>query len=326
MYASSNELMDAMQGASRALRELAVDQTKPIDVFAAIANSGAWLTFAEGGTMLGATSREGSGGIRINTARPVEMQRFTAAHELGHLYLHNGLLDWDGFDDVAGSTKTPREHTAQFFASHFLMPRKLVNSTLRRHGYVRNAYVSPLLAYLVSRDLRVSYKALAVQLENLGVITRARRLVLHDVDVKAIKKDYADGWSTTDSRAHVWKPDNAELGILNVALRDEIVFEVSEDRGSGFSWTVGEATRPATSPSAADEPPVVVAHDEYDETTGRRRIILRATAAGRWSQRLSLPGTNQYIDVAGVVRKVPADVHSAYLAQVLGRQSEAAAL
>lgn len=325
MYASSNQLMEAMQAASRALHELGVDQTKSIDVFAAIADSGAWLTFIDGGTMLGSASREGVGGIRINTARPVEMQRFTAAHELGHLYLHNGALDWDGFDEVAGSAQTPREHTAQFFASHFLMPRKLVNSVLRRHGHVRNAQLSPQLAYLASRDLRVSYEALIVQLDNLGIITRAQRRRFLDEELKSIKMDYAGGWSIADSRAHVWKPGTAELGSINVALHDEIIISLSEDRSRGFIWTISEAVRPATSSLASERSPVIVVRDDYDEITGLRQIILRASALGRWSQHLILVGTGEHLEIEGIVRKSPADVHSAFLARELSRRPEAAA-
>ncbi|WP_346234057.1 ImmA/IrrE family metallo-endopeptidase [Parafrigoribacterium mesophilum] len=308
--------MESMQAASRALHELAVDQTKPIDVFAAIAKSGAWLTFVDGGLMLGATSREGVGGIRINSARPVEMQRFTAAHELGHLYLHNGVLDWDGFDQVAGSAQTPREHTAQFFASHFLMPRKLVNSVLHRNGHVRNTPVSPQLAYLASRDLRVSYEALVVQLDNLDIITSAQCRRLRDLELKSIKKNFADGWSAEDSRAHIWIPDVAGLGTISVALHDEIIITVTEDRGSGHKFRITEAERPATSRLADEGPPVILVHDDYDEMTGRRRIILRATAIGRWSQQLILNGSDKHLDIAGIVRKSPAEVHSSFLARM----------
>ena len=68
--------------------------------------------------------------VAVNTNRKtVHHQRFTAAHELGHLQLHahrGGRVE-----NVEYSTDDPEEHEANVFAAQFLVPLKELKKVLR---------------------------------------------------------------------------------------------------------------------------------------------------------------------------------------------------
>ena len=60
-----------------------------VDVFGAIAKLGATLMFQPLDKLLGAYLPGGEVGVLITTRRPLPVQRFTGAHELGHLYMRH---------------------------------------------------------------------------------------------------------------------------------------------------------------------------------------------------------------------------------------------
>src|SRR5690606_16288836 len=67
--------------------------------------------------------------VDISTRFPLAVQRFTVAHEVGHIFLHHpqGLHRDRPLD--GGNSNTPRSRTekeADRFAAYFLMPREIV--------------------------------------------------------------------------------------------------------------------------------------------------------------------------------------------------------
>ncbi|WP_234775307.1 ImmA/IrrE family metallo-endopeptidase [Paraburkholderia tropica] len=70
--------------------------------------------------------------IRIAGNFPYEVQRFTGAHELGHIVLHPGLpLHRDRPLLGDGPVPDRREREANYFAACFLAPEKLVRRAFR---------------------------------------------------------------------------------------------------------------------------------------------------------------------------------------------------
>ena len=68
-----------------------------VDVFGAIDKLGATLMFQPLDKLLGAYVPAEEPGILITTQRTLPVQRFTGAHELGHLYMrHQPSLDDEG--------------------------------------------------------------------------------------------------------------------------------------------------------------------------------------------------------------------------------------
>lgn len=60
--------------------------------------------------------------ICINYKRNIGHQNFSLAHEIGHLFLHKGLVICDTTEDIDGRTKTRREQEANEFAAELIYP------------------------------------------------------------------------------------------------------------------------------------------------------------------------------------------------------------
>ena len=162
-----NALLRGIGGASEAhdafrLRDSHEDGLRAIDVFGAITELEIPLSFESLDGLLGACVRVDSAtvGILITTQRSLHMQRFTAAHELGHFILeHEGSLDREV--RVPGDTRDREipEIEADSFAAEFLMPKWLVRATAERRGWWSGERLSdPDVVYQLSLRLAVSYK------------------------------------------------------------------------------------------------------------------------------------------------------------------------
>lgn len=100
--------------------------------------------------------------IGINKSHPIELQRFTMAHELHHL-----LYDTNSAPLSCGSYNQEEviEDNAERFAAELLMPKNLVQ---RLATYPPN--VNYLTIHLVAEHFGVSYQAAAIRLQRFGLI------------------------------------------------------------------------------------------------------------------------------------------------------------
>src|SRR3954453_6948898 len=164
----------ALQAADELLNDLDIDQEEPIDVFDIIDRPGLWLVFNRRDSLLGATVPKGNGGIMLTTQRGPSVQRYTAAHEIGHWILDIDEPAFDGEADIFYPT-ADREQLAQLFAGQLLMPPPLVFATCARHGITADTDATGPAVYLVARDMGASYEAAARQLSNLDIISPVSR-------------------------------------------------------------------------------------------------------------------------------------------------------
>jgi len=244
----------ALQAAASTLDDLKLDQARPIDVFDAIGQLGAWLTFVRLKNLLGTYIPEGTGGVMITTERQPPVQRYTAAHEIGHLVLDHHL-SLDGEDNVLRPSVLERERLAQLFASYFIMPPPLVYATATRYGIQRGREVEATQAYLASRDMRVSYEAALRQLSELSLITHAQRESLLAVAPLDIKRALGHGVRPVNGYADVWPVDERSNGIhLDVMVDDEVVVALPENPTTGFRW-LDESDLAATRRQVRRDPP-----------------------------------------------------------------------
>jgi Zn-dependent peptidase ImmA (M78 family) len=145
--------------------------------------------------------------IRLSRNHRPEVQRFTAAHELGHILMHEQTgLHRDRPIDGMIKTREPAEYQADVFASLFLMPKKLVSEKFKQI-YLTDSFeltnltisnfsakhqkllsnckslreVSKILAsceyyrglhfYSLASQFKVSIEAMAIRLEELELIS-----------------------------------------------------------------------------------------------------------------------------------------------------------
>jgi Zn-dependent peptidase ImmA (M78 family) len=246
----------AVQAANNALNQLRLDQSAPIDPFEAIEAAGLELRFRPLKDLLGAVLPGKPGGVLINSDRPAALQRYTAAHELGHWYMDQDVLSIDTDDAVLGQHHhESRERNAQIFAAHFLMPLELLYSTARRYGIKSRTLVSPEQVYQAARDMHVSYEAAVRQLTNTKHLSASNSAILLKTRPAIIKQGLTDGLKLPNARGDVWivehPQDHAEVKVF---VGDAIVLRLTERPATGYRWCAEERSatihpiRPAPQP------------------------------------------------------------------------------
>jgi Zn-dependent peptidase ImmA (M78 family) len=103
--------------------------------------------------------------IVLGTSQVPARQRFTLAHELGHLLAGDDQgvhLDKDIYDKT--QAKDPSEMRANNFASAFLMPEDTLRSAVGTAGLTEDSFAA------LSCELQVSPSALAIRLQQLRLI------------------------------------------------------------------------------------------------------------------------------------------------------------
>ena len=138
--------------------------------------------------------------VSISPRFPAELQRFTLAHELGHVVLHQGTglhRDRALRGSLVSSPSSPEETEANFFAAAFLMPAKLLRAEfVKRFGTSRfvlsdatafalgdSSSSAPLPRRLaraqhfggehfvsLARHFKVSESAMGIRLEELNLV------------------------------------------------------------------------------------------------------------------------------------------------------------
>jgi Zn-dependent peptidase ImmA (M78 family) len=275
--------MQAAESAGRLLDELGIEITRQIDVFSICEELGLWLAFMPMDGLLGAFVPEGTGGVLITEKRPIPVQRYTAAHELGHWRLEHGHgLALDGEEHVFGTTQAERERLAQVFAASLLMPPALVLSLLGRVGLGGDKSIGPRDAYYVAREAGVSYEASVRQMGNLQVITPAEVTALLRVRPLTVKSDLAGGRRPVHGYADVWPVDEA-WNNQQVSLKadDEVIVSLPENRSTGYRWLFeDEITEVRVSP----EPPSLTAQRAELADPADTRLFLEMAQSARPGQ------------------------------------------
>lgn len=123
--------------AERIIRELEKVDGKiifPIDPFKLLKNKDIIITFSDFEKLEGLLlyDTKGKSVVSINMNRIVTIQRFTAAHELGHIVLHANLVCANFMCPIYG-VKSEIEKAADEFASYLLMPNDELNKMVDKY-------------------------------------------------------------------------------------------------------------------------------------------------------------------------------------------------
>ena len=243
-------ILRGMKAATKLLRDMnwsdAADGSVRVDVFDAIARSGAFLMFKPLDPLLGAyMNQDGVKGVIITTRRPIGIQRFTAAHELGHMTLnHEPHADDSNIlrrGPMAGSYKSVpvEEREADAFASHFLLPRTLIHKLHSQQGWDEPDYDNPQTAYQASLRFGASYVATLLALEREALITGVLRRKLEKVQPRDLKAELVDGFDVPNwSNRDVWRLTEKDEGVVVEANRNDLfLLKLTEHKSAGYLWT-----------------------------------------------------------------------------------------
>jgi len=216
-----------------------------IDVFGTIIKLDVPLIFRPLDGLLGAYLTNPSAGIVVTSQRSLPIQRFTAAHELGHAYMkHQVSLDDTSIlqrGAVHQQQFDYREVAADSFGATFLMPRWLMEVHAGRQGWNAERMKNPLAAYQMALRLGTSYDATCRSLERNGIVERSERDRLLEVQPRDIKKELLQGRELEDWYSDVWVLSEADEGTrIQGNPRDVFVLKLRERSGAGYLWNITE--------------------------------------------------------------------------------------
>jgi len=220
-----------------------------VDVFGAATRLGAFLLFRPLSGLLGAYLGEPNfpmPGIMVSTQRDLHVQRFTAAHELGHLFLGHTVPSLDEHIGLwRGESKDLLEVAADAFASEFMLPEWLYRHHARRHQWTSAALTQPATVYQLSLRMGASFDATCWGLSGHKILTRATVEKLREVEPKKLKLAALSKRAALENPwADVWVIEESDRGLVFEGGPDDIViFRCRERASAGYLWDETKLTR-----------------------------------------------------------------------------------
>jgi hypothetical protein len=210
------------------------------------------LLFRPLNALWGATITVGNkvSGLLVTTKLPLPVQRFTLAHELGHVLLghHTSLDETIGFAGRFGPTSRPTEElAADTFASELLAPRSLMLAASKRNRWTREALADPANVYQLALRIGVSFKAACWALASNEVLPLAAVRELQDHKVKDLKLSLVSRSLFENPWADVWKLTDADAqSYIEAGPDDVFAFHLEDNASAGFLWELVDIGRHGT--------------------------------------------------------------------------------
>jgi Zn-dependent peptidase ImmA (M78 family) len=240
-------ILDAVYAAARLHDEYRSEQLADqgegrIDIFKMLLDQEIPLIFRPLKGLLGAFINDPVPGVMITTQRPLAVQRFTAAHELGHALLrHLPSLDDESilrrmpFADRPGYDL--QEIQADAFASELLVPRWLLAKHVLRQGWLPSDLTRPENVYQLSLRMGVSFSAMCYALQRHRVIDYRTTSELLEVKPREVKMKLAETVEPETWHGDVWVVTERDEGLLLEGSRsDLVILRFEEHSGSGYMW------------------------------------------------------------------------------------------
>ena len=227
------------------MRERLEVQAGKIDVFGTIAQCGVELLFKPLDGLLGAYLEHPVPGMLITTKRQLSVQRFTAAHELGHARLkHKASIDDESVVEQRLELKSTdnnklEEAQANFFATEFMLPDWLISTCFSRYGCNRQKIFDPRFIYQLSLRVGVSYTAFCHSLMRpcIGKFDQSDVNELLKVKPSKIKQNLLKGYRPENSWGDVWELTPEDEGtLIEGSWSDLFLLKLNEHSNSGYIW------------------------------------------------------------------------------------------
>jgi hypothetical protein len=214
-----------------------------VDVFGLIAELDVPLMVRPLKGLLGAFLNTPVAGILVTTERPLSIQRFTAAHELGHCIMGHqpSLDDEDQILRRANSQSDARvgyqETEADAFAVALMMPRWLILAHCARQAWRVDDLAQPSVVYQLSVRLGASYEATVWTLERYSLIDSRRRAALLQTRPRALKAALLEDFTPPSYRGDVWQlTEKDQGGRIEGSRNDLFVIKLPELGSAGYLW------------------------------------------------------------------------------------------
>ena len=143
--------------------------------------------------------------VGVNADHHTVRQRFTLAHEIGHLHMgHQARVDLAS--DVFGAGSTPEEIEANYFAAEFLTPRAIVRAWLEEHDLLARAAEASTVARL-ALEFGIALPTACFRLERAGALSSSakKRLVIEVRDAAQDLIRQNAPHRLTDSLHMIWR-------------------------------------------------------------------------------------------------------------------------
>ncbi len=217
-----------------------------VDVFAAIHALDLPLLLRPLDGLLGAYISDPVPGVLITTQRPMAIQRFTAAHELGHFSLqHQPSLDDETILRRMAASSAPaddfQEVEADAFAVGFMMPQWLVVWHCERQSWTARELARPSTVYQLALRLGASYRATCYTLGRYNLLTASRVQDLLKTEPRQIKSALLANYRPTDYRGDVWLLTERDADTrIDGSRNDLFVLRLEEHSGGGYLWNIDQ--------------------------------------------------------------------------------------
>lgn len=226
-----------------------------VDVFGAIYSINLPLLLRPLQGLLGAYLSEPAPGVLVTTQRPMSVQRFTAAHELGHYSMHHrpslddenilrrmplsGLpaMPGEGSSAAAAGSVDAQEIEADAFAVEFMMPRWLIHWHAAKQGWTSDHFRRPAHVYQLALRIGVSYEATCWTLVRHALIALPVARELLNAQPREIKAALLTPYRPNDYRGDVWLLTERDAGTrIDGSRKDLFVLHLKEHSGGGYLW------------------------------------------------------------------------------------------
>lgn len=241
MTTRREELLRATMEASGILTRFPIGTRTSFDIVGAVADLEIPLLFRPLGGLWGATITVGTElGILVTTKLGLSVQRFTLAHELGHVLLgHETSFDVTvGFSGrFAPGSRPIQELAADTFASELLAPRPVMLAAATAHGWTRANLLDPANIYQLALRLGVSFQAACWALAAHRVIPETTARSLQDETVKNLKLGLAPGSILDNPWSDVWKITSSDSDkVLEAGPDDIFAIHLQDNASAGYLW------------------------------------------------------------------------------------------
>jgi Zn-dependent peptidase ImmA (M78 family) len=241
--------LDATAAAKQLHRDLGLQprvtsQGGVVDVFEAIGELDIPLVFKPLTSALGLCLPAPLRGIIVTTRRGLHIQRFTAAHELGHAVLeHRGSVDREIHERgplTPSDGRDLQEVAADAFAAEFLLPRWLYKHHIRAQGWsVRGDLREPDVVYQLALRMAASYEATCWGLLSHQILSREEVDRLRAAQVAKLKGRLGETYRPGNAWSDVWRLTSKDDGARLTGNPDDLLrIELDEAASSGHQWQV----------------------------------------------------------------------------------------